>query len=154
MKSKCCQAWIADRKLSVIILLRIWLKWQMQLPSLSNKEAEGKFLRLLYTMDNKDSVGLFSPHFMYLWGCCTVLGISLGSGWTVCGRIYIAVMWNELYHHYLNWCMQLCKLPPFSSWVASRVWRGIKISSNGVICGAGFTLEHDYALLHEYYCNF
>lgn len=37
------------------------MKWQIQLPSVSDKETEGKFLRLLHTMDNKDSVGwLFS----------------------------------------------------------------------------------------------
>lgn len=63
------------------------MKWQIQLPSVSDKETEGKFLRLLYAVDNKNSVGLLflsfnlstiPSHFMYLGGSCNVLGISLG----------------------------------------------------------------------------
>lgn len=43
-------------KMSVIILLRNWMKWLIQLPCVSDKETEGKFLHLLYTVNNKDSV--------------------------------------------------------------------------------------------------
>lgn len=49
------------------------MKWQIQLPSVSDKETEGKFLRLLCTVDNKDYIGLLlsfnlssiPSHFMY-----------------------------------------------------------------------------------------
>lgn len=32
------------------------MKWLIQLPCVSDKETEGKFLHLLYTVNNKDSV--------------------------------------------------------------------------------------------------
>lgn len=52
--------------LSVIILLRNWMRWQIQLPSVSDKETEGKFFRLLYTVDNKDCRIVVSFLLIYL----------------------------------------------------------------------------------------
>lgn len=51
--------------LSVIILVRNWMKWQIQihLPSVSDIETESKFLHLLYTGDNKDNVRLLFSFF-------------------------------------------------------------------------------------------